>query len=241
MKRAYLIEMTVLGDYVKRLLGTALIVSVCIGLGMRSFIVVPGILAAMFFTVGAITSSAYDEHNGWGLFRLTMPVSRREVVLGRYGATATLGLLGAAVGAVAAFVLGAAATVLPLSGDLAEGLRLSPDGLRAMGLSTACCLAAGALIAAVETPVYLRFGQTKATQWLPLVVFALVFGSSLVLGASGLLDGDALTSGGLAGLLALADTPLGALACSGALLVLAAAALCISALVSIKLYEHREL
>lgn len=152
MKRAYLIEMTVLGGYAKRLLGTALIMSVCIGLSMRSLIVVPGILAVMFFTVGAITSSAYDEHNDWGLFRLAMSVSRRDVVLGRYGATTTLGLLGAAVGAAAAFVPGAAATVLPLSGDLAEGLRLSPDGLRAMGLSTACCLAAEALITAVETP-----------------------------------------------------------------------------------------
>lgn len=110
-----------------------------------------------------------------------------------------------------------------------------------MGLSTACCLAAEALITAVETPVCLRFGQTKATQWLPLVVFALVLGPGLALGASGLLDGDALVAGSLADLSALTDTPLGALACSGALLVLAAAALCISTPVSIRLYEHREL
>ena len=38
-------------------------------------------------------SAAYDEQNNWGLFRLTMPLSRRDMVLGRYGAIATLGML----------------------------------------------------------------------------------------------------------------------------------------------------
>ena len=46
----------------------------------------------MFFMMGAMGLAAYDELNHWGLFRLTLPLSRRDVVLGRYGAIVTLGL-----------------------------------------------------------------------------------------------------------------------------------------------------
>lgn len=241
MKRAYLIEMTVLGDYVKRILGISLVVSACISLGMRTVVVVPGILVAMLFMVGAVASSVYDENNGWGLFRLTMPVSRRDVVLGRYGAIATLALAGMAVGAACALALGAVATVAPLPGNLAEGLALTPESLLAMALATAACLAIGALIAGVETPVYFRFGQTKAAQWLPVIIFALIFGSSFIIGSTGLLDGGMSFGGHIASLLEFASTPLGTAVCSGALVAFALVVLGVSALVSIKLYEGREL
>ena len=85
MKRAFLIEMTVLKSYVRQLVGLGFFVSIFVSIGMQRIVSVPGILTMMMFMMGSMSAAAYDEQSGWGLFRLTMPVSRRDVVLARYG------------------------------------------------------------------------------------------------------------------------------------------------------------
>ena len=84
MRRAYLIEMTVLRDYARQLLGLGLFIAICLSVGMHSIVAVPGLLCMLYFIMGALSTAAYDEQNNWGLYRLTLPVSRRDVILGRY-------------------------------------------------------------------------------------------------------------------------------------------------------------
>ena len=91
MKRAYLMEMTIFRDYIKQLMGVGFFVSIFVSAGMGSIVAAPAILTMMFFMMGCMSASAYDEQSNWGAFRLTMPVSRRDVVLGRYGVIVTLG------------------------------------------------------------------------------------------------------------------------------------------------------
>ena len=83
MKRAYLMEMTIFRDYIKQLMGVGFFVSIFVSAGMGSIVAAPAILTMMFFMMGCMSASAYDEQSNWGAFRLTMPVSRRDVVLGR--------------------------------------------------------------------------------------------------------------------------------------------------------------
>ena len=54
MRRAYLIEMTVLRDYARQLLGLGLFIAICLSVGMHSIVAVPGLLCMLYFIMGAL-------------------------------------------------------------------------------------------------------------------------------------------------------------------------------------------
>ena len=241
MKRAYLIELTIFRDYGRQLLALGFLVAVLVGCGMQTVLAAPSIITCMFFMMGAMGAAAYDEQNDWGLFRLTMPLSRRDVVLGRYGAIVTLGLGGMVVGVLAALATSAVAAAVELPGGLSEALALNGDTLSAMAFATTFCLLIGATVASVVTPIYFRLGQTKATQLLPTFVVLLFVLPVVFLGNSGLLDGALPGLEQVAAFLAYIETPEGlVVGCTG-MVVAAAAVLAASAAISLRLYEGREL
>lgn len=238
MFRAYLIEMTVFRDYARQYLLTGIFVAFAVSVGMQSIVAAAGIMTCMFLLMGSMAAGAYDEQNGWGLFRLTMPLSRRDVVLGRYGVIVTLGLIGLAAGWVAIAVLTALATagVLPLG--LSEMLSYRPEDILAALFSSVTCLAFGSFVASITTPVYFHFGQTRGAQYIPLAT-ALLFIVAIVAVNSGVLDTiDATTLGAL---IAFIESPAGVASCCGIAIVASAAMLAVSAAISLKLYERREL
>ena len=256
MKRAFLLEMTIFRDYARQLVGLGLLVSLCIGLGMQTPLAMPATLTCMFFMMSAMGLAAYDQLNHWELFRLTLPLSRRDVVLGRYAAIATFGLTGmvvgfagallcmgvaSVVGLVAALVATAVVSAVGLPGEVSEAFAFDPDMLSVMAVVTCFTLLIGSVVASVVTPLYFRLGQTRATQILPTVIVLLFVVPVVVLGNSGMLDdgipGMELVSATLEAL----DTPAGMAVGCVALVALSAVALAISAAVSLKLYERREL
>ena len=241
MKRAYQIEMIVMHQYARQLLALGVFVAACTCVGMGSIVAAPGVLTCMYFIMGALATSAYDEQNGWGLFRLTMPLSRRDVVIGRYGMIATIGLIGMVAGLVGGTTLAAIATVAPLPGDLSTTFGLTQDNIQAMVFSCALCAIVGSGVAAIEEPVYFRFGQTKATQWIPMISVFLFIGPMVILGATGGLDNFAGIADAIRDIFAFIETPLGVTVSLVVALCIAAVFLGISAAVSLKLYEKREL
>ena len=68
MLRAYLVEMTVLRDYARSLLGLGLIVAACVSLGMRTTMMAPGLLTMMYLLLGVSGTNSFDDLNGWGAF-----------------------------------------------------------------------------------------------------------------------------------------------------------------------------
>ncbi|WP_165045524.1 MULTISPECIES: ABC-2 transporter permease [unclassified Adlercreutzia] len=241
MKRAFLIELTIFRDYGIQLLGLGLLVSVLVGVGMQTVLVAPSVITTMFFMMGVMAAAAYDEQNDWGRFRLTMPLSRRDVVLGRYGAIVVLGLSGMVIGLAAAFLVSGLAAMGVLPNNLAAKLVLDSEATYGMAFSTALCMFIGATVASVVAPVYFKLGQTKATQYLPTVIVLLFILPVIFLANSGLFDNgipglDAITS-----ILELLNTSAGVTVICAVLVVLSAIALSVSAFVSLKLYESREL
>ncbi len=241
MKHAYLIEMTVIRDYARQLFALGIFVGLCTSLGMQSIVAIPGVLTCMYFIMGTIAGSAYDEQNNWALYRLTMPVSRRDVVLGRYGVIVTLGLLGMLAGFIATIALSLIAGAVPLPGDLSNSLGLTQDNVQAMVFSCAICTIIGSAVASIETPIYFRLGQTKATQWIPMISVFLFIGPMVILGATGGLDNFAGIADAVRGLFAFIETPIGVVTSMAVAIVVACIILGISAAVSLKLYEQREL
>ena len=241
MKRAYLIELTVFRDYGKQLLALGFLVAVLVGCGMQTVLAAPSIITCMFFMMGAMGAAAYDEQNDWGRFRLTLPLSRCDVVLGRYGAIVTLGLGGMAVGVLAALALGAVASAVELPGELSEALSLSGDTLSGMAFATTFCLLIGATVASVVTPIYFRLGQTKATQLLPTIIVMIFVLPVVFFGNSGLLDGAIPGLDQIAAFLAYIETPEGLVVGCAGMVAATAVILAASAALSLRLYETREL
>ena len=241
MKRAYLMELTVFRDYFKQLLGVGCFVAVFVSIGMGTIVSAPAILTMMFFLLGTMAAATYDEQNNWALYRLTMPLSRRDVVLARYGVIVTLGV-GAMflTSAVCAAIMGLT-TVVELPLGLSEVFAFDPDTLLGMVFSVAFCMALGALLAAIETPIYFKLGQNKTTQWIPMITVFLFVGPMLLVSATGVFEDGAAALEIFLPLLSFIQTPAGVAASFCIAVAFAGAALAISAAISLKLYEGREL
>ena len=241
MKSAYLIEMTIFRDYAKQLVALGALVSLCIGVGMQTPLAMPATLTCMFFMMSAMGLAAYDQLNHWELFRLTLPLSRRDIVLGRYAAIVTLGLIGMIVGFAGALVSIAAIGAMGIDGEIGDAFAFEPDMLAVMAVVSCFTLLIGSVVASVVTPIYFRLGQTRATQILPTIIVLMFVIPVVILGNSGMLDGGIPGMELLSSALEALDTPTGMAAGCAILVALSAVALCISAAISLKLYERREL
>ena len=232
MMRMIKMELVVFGQYLKQLSFSILFMAVCLSAGMGSTFALPGIIFMMGMFSLSNSASNYDEHNGWAAFRLTMPVSRREVVLGRYlfvlaGALpVSLLVLAAALGLAA---LGEA-SMLPAV--VARVVRLDADALRAVMFTFAFCSAMGFIIASV----FFKFGQTKATQWLPFIMLFLGVAPFVLVG---FLGKDAMAAAQRA--LSFAETPEGLAAFAAGALVFGLVCYAVSALISLHIYKARDL
>ena len=147
MRRAYLIEMTVLRDYARQLLGRGLFIAICLSVGMHSIVAVPGLLCMLYFIMGALSTAAYDEQNNWGLYRLTLPVSRRDVILGRYAVIVTLGISGMLVGLIGTLGLSVVISVLNVSSDIQSVFALTQEHVMTVIFTMMLCMLMGVVVA----------------------------------------------------------------------------------------------
>lgn len=239
MKRAYSIEMGVLRGYATYLFCVGALISVLVGIGTQTAAVAPAILTCMYLMMGAMGAAAYDDQNGWGRYRLALPVSRRDVVLARYAAVVTLGLIGALVGLVASLAVMGIASTVDLPGGISASLALDYESVVSMLFATAVCFLVGSGVVSVVVPVYFRFGQTKATQMLPTVLVILFVAPIFLSSAFGLLDDGFFAI--VSDVLEHAETLSGVM---GSMIVFLASSLLlllVSAAVSLRLYSKREL
>lgn len=238
MMRAFLIEMAVFRDYVWQLLGLGFLVSLFISTGIQTPLAMPATLTCIFFMMAATGLATYDDVENWGLFRLTLPLSRRDVVFGRYVAIVVFGLAGTVVGIIGTLAMTGIASTVGLPGELGETFAFDAGLLIPMAFVASFTLFIGSAMASVVTPINFWLGQTRAT---PMVIALLFVAPVAILGNSGMLDGGIpgmeLISRGLE----LLETPVGAAVGCVICIALAAAALAVSAVLSLKLYERREL
>lgn len=231
--RALAIELIVIRDYARRLMLTAAIVALAVGLALRNVIAVPGIVTMIY--VVSVTSAlfSYDEREAWGRSRLTLPVTRGEVVGARCAAIALCGLFGMGVGLVLSCAIAAVAGGLPGARDFTS-MTLTGETVAAMLFSACMCLIAGAAMAAVDVPVLFRFGYTKATAYVPIA-------STLVLvavaAATGIVGRRAFRA--FSGVV-LASNPMVIAAVALASVALAAALLAVAGVIAYRWYRKRE-
>ena len=238
MKKAFLVELTVLTGYIKQLLPIAAIVGFFVAFGMGTVVPLAGIFVTMFSMMGAMAASAYDDANNWGAYRLTLPLSRRDVVLGRYVAVIAMAGAGVALG-IALQVLAVAVGALNiLPGDLRDVLHMTQADVLASIFSLFLCLFMGASAAAFTIPAYFKLGNTKATQFLPMFVMLAYFICMIGFGqiADHIDAAEVLTR-----FASWMESFAGTAVLSFVLIVLTAFVLSVSAAVSMRIYARRDL
>lgn len=176
--------------------------------------------------------AALDEQNGWERFRLTLPLSRRQVILGRYASVLLATVATVAGVLIFVFVIGGVAQLIS-GGDPSSPLACAsydsnpPTVILGSAVMAALVILVGCSVA---LPLVARFGVTKASRFVPLaVVLMLAFGVGFC--------GEYFTSVDFSELLENAGTV--AFVAVATVVVLAVYAL--SALLAAKLYEQREL
>lgn len=236
MLRMMKMELAVLKKYLKQITFTMLIVIVCLVAGMGSLMSVPGVaFLTVTFSV-SMSASAYDDQNGWGSYRLVMPVTRREVVQGRYALNLLLAIAAAAVAAVlmTAFIaLGSAVELPDFLANLAVWDNQQLEATLAASISCACI---GLCMCSVTLPAYFKFGMTKATQYLPFIMIFLSVAPFLVLGVIG---GPLLDQ--VKGAIELAETTGGLGLIAFAALAISLAVYAASSFIAVRLYSARDL
>ena len=210
------------------LVGICVVIALFMGYAMGTLVGGAAAIAAMPPFMLLFSLAATDELNGWERFRLTLPLTRRQVVFGRY---ASLGLIAAAT---IAFSLALSFLLLGVISCMPAGIL--PEGLTPAALVGSVVGAVGVITLgmAVTLPLIFRFGMTRATRLVPVVVvIAIAAGISFF-------DAGIQPTGVLASLAQWLDTGSNYLLLAIAMVAAVALVYAASALIAAKLYEKRE-
>lgn len=236
-------DLACLRGVARSLAGTALFVAAIFALAMGA----SGVLCAATIVIALSVVNrlmAYDEQNNWQAFRQALPLSRSQVVCGRYVTVALCVfaslLVGIAVGLLIDLVISVAISINP-GLQLNTWSELVDLSLRLHDLVElfVACGAAGVAVSffglALTLPFMFRFGFTRGARYIPLVFVAL---SLLVfLGMEGI-SSSGFDPASLAPLLENTGIIVGV---SLAVVLVSLVIYALSCLVSLRLYKTREL
>lgn len=237
MLTAMRMDCLVCSQYLKRSLATSAIMVACFALGMGSFAAIPGTIFLVSIMGITISAYSYDERNGWAAYRATLPISRRDMVLGRYLATLAMALVEYVSALALCLLLVGVMRVVEAPGMLEATFAWNSEQAGALALSSSVCVAIGMVIMAVSHVVALRFGMTKAMQYVPVVMCAL---GLLPVFVPLLFMGEETRTAVLAQLGAVLESG-GLLLIPVVCLMVAGAAYALSAAIGVRVYERREL
>ena len=125
---------------------------------MKTAMFVSSILAVLFLMM-PLTVFSYDESAKWDAYGLTLPVSRKQIVLSRYVLTLLMLAVGSLIGAVFTYGI----TLIPGVEETSQGMLAVIPVICGMGL----------IILAVVFPLVYKFGAEKG-RYLMIAVFLLL-------------------------------------------------------------------
>ena len=233
MKTMIVADFSTMRSALLQLVGISLIIALFMGVIADTVVGPVAVIISMMPFMFLFSLAAVDEQNGWERFRLTMPITRRQVVFGRYASIALLTVATALFGLLLAAVIIGVATALP-AGTAPAGLTAEanpPAMIVGAAVGSVVVIAVGSSVA---LPLITRFGMTRGARIVPLVVVMAMVTAIGIIG-----DGAAIDSA-LAGLVQWLDTGNNYLLLAVAMLLVVAAIYIASAFLSAKLYEGRE-
>lgn len=226
-------ELTATGRLLAQLLAVSTLVSVFVSVATQS-VATGGVVPAMTLMSYVFSTLAYDEANGWQGFRLTLPISRQNVVVGRYLASLAVAILSALLGAAVACALSAVASTLGADSYLAP-LVLTEETRKTIWAVPALSVAAVLVVVDVMFPLSMRSGLTRSVRLVPVVLCLLFVGGGTLVGNDGPL------SAAMADIVAMIEGGGFVLPLVVGVVVIALALHLVSMLITVQLYARREL
>lgn len=155
MKIAMMCDLRTLAPFLPPILITLVLICTFLTLGGGAVSAV-GSVAVMMVLLCMFSFAGYDNQNGWDRYRATLPLSRREVIAGRYLVVLLLGV----VGVLAAVVMGGAFQALFRMLPVAPAVYA--DSVSALLGASAVSMSWGLIICAVAMPLTVKFGAMRA-------------------------------------------------------------------------------
>lgn len=170
MKAAFLSEFASVRSTLVQMALVYLACGAFICVGMKSVLGMVSAISAMtpFFLM--FTFAGYDAMNGWERYRAALPLSRRDIVFGRYANVLVCSVAAAAISFALGIAIAAVAPLLPIGGDLSAGLASECDPAL-VALVAVAALAVMLVVTSFLLPVVLRFGMNKAVRYVPIGLF----------------------------------------------------------------------
>lgn len=230
-------DFTATKSYLSQIVVITIVIAFLIWFGTGQLVSGLAALAAMLPFMYIFSIAAYDELNGWERFRLTLPITRRQTVLGRYVSILLVVIASDVLMLAFACLAYLVATLLPqfpATESVLASFSLGAELSHAI-LVSAIMLA----VAAVSMPPFMRFGMTKGVRFVPLLMIMIIVGVLYMVGVSE----DAMVQA-----LPFLETLLvpsanevwASLGMSGIAFAIAFVVYALSALLSVKLYEKRQ-
>ena len=158
---------------------TTLLVYLAIGIFMMFMMDNP--IAVSAFFVAAIPLAylfaiiSYDEQNGWQAYRLTFPVSAKQIVYGRYIALFIILMVRLVVGLAFGYLSIAVMETFPVD-PAAEAAVMAPDAATQMLFGSMIAFLGVLLAVIITMPLIMRFGLAGGMRFVPVGVFLVAFG-----------------------------------------------------------------
>ena len=206
----------------------ALVLTVSTG---SALCIMPLMALMLAYSVG-FTLVAFDERNDWEKLRLTLPLSRADIVHGRYATFAVMTVAGIVLGGVLVAVLWGLAQLAPTAPVLSEFAG-------AFDWQMAVVMAVSGIVFAlvlwiIALPLVARYGMTKAVRFLPLAFVIVLPIATVLIQKAGPLPASVMD------FVAWVATPTGTLVAAGAALAVIVVLFALSSMLAVRLYEKRE-
>lgn len=229
------IDLATMRSFLPTTVATSLIVLAALLVGMQNITAPLAAVCSMVPLLCLVSLGTYDEHNDWGRFRLAMPLSRTNVVLGRYASLLVVMATTFIAAIIAGLVVSGTASLVP--GDFAA--KLSDCSPIIVASTAAMALSCAVVGCAVTLPLCMRFGMTNAVRFVPVLVAILVALLLAVAGSS--IDPSESVKMGVRLVQWIEANETNALIGSGCILASSLVLYAASAAAAIRLYAHREL
>ena len=178
MKAMLISDLIIMRRNLLQMLMTCLIVVLVISLAMNNTLApIGGCFGAMIPLLYLFTIAGYDEMNEWQGFKLTLPASRKDIIIGRYASLLVVALVSILIGIAVSYVVGGIASP---EGAFLSTMTLATNPPEIIVGSSVAGAAMALFICAITLPLIAKMGLTKSVRFVPIVVvviFLIAFAS----------------------------------------------------------------
>ncbi len=186
MKSMFLNDLTIMRWYLFQTYGICVAVGLFMGVAMGSLLSMGACIASMIPLLTAFSLLSYDELNNWQTYRLAMPLSRNDIVSGRYLCVLAIALASAFLGLATSLLVGLIAQLLgPTSMIAALSFENNPPEM--VVASTLFGLSASLIMTAALIPPAMKSGMTKGVRFAPFIIMFIFLAGASLLGDDGVL------------------------------------------------------